>query len=72
MADKIPVAMILTDLELPTLDRMIDLLHAHQTLKHVLVGVVDINHPSNFPDGIRIFNSFDEIDQTLSSHYGAA
>ena len=58
--------MILTDLDLPMLDSMITRLRAHDSLKDMLVAVIDINQPASV-DGIRILNNFDELDQLLST-----
>ena len=58
--------MILTDLDLPTLDSMIERIRAHETLKDLLIGVIDINHPE-VKDGLKILNNFDELDQLLAS-----
>lgn len=58
--------MILTDLDLPTLDSMIERIRAHETLKDMLIAVIDINHPEA-KDGLKILNNFDELDQLLAS-----
>jgi len=58
--------MILTDLDLPTLDSMIERIRGHETLKSLLIAVIDINHPE-VKDGLRILNNFDELDQLLAS-----
>lgn len=58
--------MILTDLDLPTLDSMILRIRAHETLKNMLVAVIDIDGPAP-KDGIKILNNFDELDQLISS-----
>lgn len=60
--------MILTDLDLPTLDSMIGRIRAHDGLKNMLVAVIDINHQASVNDGIKILNNFDELDQLLSAH----
>ena len=60
-------AMILTDLDLPSLKQMMDSLHAHETLKHLLVAVIDINHPPELRSDLTLLNSFDELDRLLAS-----
>jgi len=57
--------MILTDLDLPTLDSMILRIRAHETLKEMVIAVIDINHPE-LKDGLKILNNFDELDQLLN------
>jgi DNA-binding response OmpR family regulator len=57
--------MILTDLDLPTLDSMIERIRAHETLKSMIIAVIDINHPET-KDGLKILNNFDEMDQLLN------
>jgi DNA-binding response OmpR family regulator len=57
--------MILTDLDLPTLDSMIERIRAHETLKSMIIAVIDIDHPE-LKDGLKILNNFDELDQLLS------
>ena len=57
--------MILTDLDLPTLDSMILRIRAHETLKDMVIAVIDINHPE-LKDGLKILNNFDELDQLLN------
>ena len=69
IAEQSPPAMILTDLDLPSLDQLIDLLGAHETLKHMLVAVIDINHPEP-QRGVKILDSFDELDRLLASPAG--
>jgi DNA-binding response OmpR family regulator len=60
-------AMILTDLDLPTLDPLISRLRAHATLKNLLVAVIDMDHPRNLRPDLTILNNFDELDQFLTS-----
>lgn len=67
LAERDQPTMILTDLDLPTLDSMMQRLKAHETLKNMLVTVIDINHPSGAKDGLKILNDFDELDQLLAS-----
>jgi DNA-binding response OmpR family regulator len=57
--------MILTDLDLPTLDSMILRIRAHETLKDMVIAVIDINHPE-LKDGLKILNNFDELDELLN------
>jgi DNA-binding NtrC family response regulator len=67
LAEKARPAMILTDLDLPTLDTMMVRLRAHKTLKNLLVAIVDIDHAQNLRADVTILNNFDELDQLLAS-----
>ena len=69
IAEQSPPAMILTDLDLPSLGQLMDLLRAHETLKEMLVAVIDINHPQP-QRGVTILDNFDELDQLLASPAG--
>jgi DNA-binding response OmpR family regulator len=60
-------AMILTDLDLPTLDSMLVRIRAHATLKDMLVAVIDIDQSVEVKDGLKILNNFDEMDQLIAS-----
>jgi hypothetical protein len=42
-------------------------LRAHETLQHMPVVVIDINHPQNVRPDLTILNNFDELDQLLES-----
>jgi DNA-binding response OmpR family regulator len=66
MAEQDRPNMILTDLDLPTLDSMIERVRAHDTLKSMIIAVLDINHPE-VKDGLKILNNFDELDQLLGT-----
>lgn len=60
-------ALILTDLDLPSLGQMMDQLRAHDTLKHLLVAVIDIDHPQDLSDGVTILKSFEELDSLIAT-----
>ena len=60
-------AMILTDLDLPTLDPLMARLRAHATLKNLQVAVIDIDHPRNLRPDLTVLNNFDELDEFLIS-----
>lgn len=67
MAEQYRPALILTDLDLPTLDSMLRRLSAHETLKHMLVAVIDIDHVAETKNGLKILNNFDEMDELIAS-----
>ena len=60
-------ALILTDLDLPTLTQLMDKLRAHDGLKDMPVAVIDLNHPKDARSDINILNNFDELDALLSA-----
>ena len=59
--------LILTDLDFPELDSMMQRLRAHESLKNMPVAVIDINHPKPTTNGLKILNNFEELDQLLDS-----
>ena len=65
LAEQDHPTLILTDLDLPTLDSLIQRIRAHEILKNMLVAVIDINHPEA-KDGLKILNDFDELDALLA------
>jgi CheY-like chemotaxis protein len=67
LAEQDHLSLILTDLDLPNLDQMMERLRAHETLQHMPVVVIDINHPQNVRPDLTILNNFDELDQLLES-----
>ena len=67
LAEQDHLSLILTDLDLPNLNQMMDRLRAHETLKHMPVAIIDINHPQNVRPDLTILNSFEELDKLLAS-----
>lgn len=67
LAEQDHLSLILTDLDLPNLNQMMDRLRAHETLKHMPVAIIDINHPHNVRPDLTILNSFEELDKLLAS-----
>ena len=59
-------AMILTDLDLPSLGELMNQLRSDDELKHLTVAVIDINHPKETHDGLKILHNFEELDELLS------
>ena len=66
LAEQDRPAMILTDLDLPTLDPLMARLQAHATLKNLLVAVIDLDPPRNLRADLTVLNNFDELDELLS------
>ncbi|MGZ5482364.1 MAG: response regulator [Pyrinomonadaceae bacterium] len=59
-------AIILTDLELPTFDKLLSALRGHADLNDTVVAIIDLNHPK--VDGnIRVLPDFQALDDLLQS-----
>ena len=59
-------ALILTDLELPSFDKLLNLLRAHAHLNATVVAVIDLNHPK-VDASIRVLPDFQALDDLLQS-----
>jgi CheY-like chemotaxis protein len=60
-------AMILTDLDLPTFDKLMNLLRAHPELKSMVVAIMDINHPEVSDQTVNILADFQALDDLIES-----
>lgn len=59
-------AIILTDLELPTFDKLLSALRGHADLSDTVVAIIDLNHPK--VDGtIKVLTDFQALDDLLQS-----
>ena len=59
-------AIILTDLELPTFDKLLSLLKSHADLNDTVVAIIDLNHPT--VDGnIKVLRDFQALDELIQS-----
>ena len=68
IAEKYCPTMILTDLDLPTLGLLVQLIKGHQDLKDMPVAIIDINDSEVSPkNGLKVLVDFDQLDQLLSS-----
>jgi CheY-like chemotaxis protein len=57
-------ALILTDLELPSFDKLLSLLRGHADLNDTVVAIIDLNHPK--VDGnIKVLRDFQALDDLL-------
>ena len=65
-AERETPALILTDLDLPGFDTLLNLLQEHEQLKKIDVVVIDINHPHLSHDKVKVLNNFDQLDDLLS------
>lgn len=59
-------SLILTDLELPTFDKLLTLLRGHADLKDTIVAIIDLNHPKVDGD-IKVLPDFDALDDLIQS-----
>lgn len=59
-------ALILTDVELPSLDELLNLLRGHTNLNDTVVAVIDLNHPK-VDASIRVLPDFQALDDLLQS-----
>ena len=60
-------AMILTDLDLPTFDSLMDQLRQHRDLKNMLVGIIDINSPKIDGHEVNVLPDFQALDDLIES-----
>ena len=59
--------MILTDLDLPTLDTLMKLVGEHKDLGNLVVAIIDINSPEIHNDRLRVLPDFDALDDLIVS-----
>lgn len=57
---------ILTDLELPTFDKLLSLLKSHADLNDTVVAILDLNHPK-VDSNIKVLPDFQALDDLLQS-----
>jgi sigma-B regulation protein RsbU (phosphoserine phosphatase) len=60
-------AMILTDLELPTFDKLMNLLRAHKDLNKMVVAILDINDPKVEDKSVNVLRDFETLDDLIQS-----
>ena len=60
-------AMILTDLDLPTFDSLMDQLGQHHDLKNMLVAIIDINSPKIDGHKVNVLSDFQALDDLIES-----
>jgi CheY-like chemotaxis protein len=71
MAERNRPAMILTDLELPTFDILMNLLRAHDDLKNMVVAIIDINNPTIHDKTVNVLSDFEALDALIQSSHQA-
>jgi len=67
MAEENRPAMILTDLDLPTFDNLMNLVRGHADLKNMLVAIIDINDPPVSDKTVNILCDFQALDDLIES-----
>ena len=67
MAEANRPAMILTDLDLPTFDPLMQQLRQHGDLKNLLVAIIDINHPKVQDKSVNVLADFQALDDLIES-----
>ncbi|HMH45229.1 MAG TPA: response regulator [Pyrinomonadaceae bacterium] len=67
MAEENRPEMILTDLDLPTFDNLMNLLRAHTVLKNMVVAIIDINHPEVSDQTVNVLRDFQALDDLIES-----
>jgi len=67
LAEQSHPAMILTDLDLPTLDTLMKLIAEHKDLGELVVAIIDINHPEVSDNRLRILPDYNALDDLIGS-----
>ena len=67
IAEQSRPAMILTDLDLPTLDTLMKLIAEHKDLGELVVAIIDINSPKVTNNRLRILPDYDALDNLIGS-----
>ena len=67
MAEVNRPAMILTDPDLPTFDKLMSLLRAHPDLNNMTVGIIDINNPKVKEPSVKVLADFQALDDLIES-----
>jgi DNA-binding response OmpR family regulator len=56
---------ILTDLDLPTFDSLIQMVRAHKELSNMPVAIIDIDLSDR--DDLKVLSNFDQLDELLAA-----
>jgi CheY-like chemotaxis protein len=67
IAEKALPAVVLTDPELPTFDRLLELLSEHHFLKEVPVVIIDVDEPLSSDGRIKVLQDFTAFDHFMDS-----
>ena len=60
-------ALILTDLQLPTLDRLVDQAREHDRLREVPIVTITYDHTGVSHDGVQVLEDYEQLDGLLKS-----
>ena len=64
-------AMILTDLDLPTFERLLELLREHANLKNMVVAIIDINQTEVEEKRVNVLRDFQALDDLIEASQDA-
>ena len=67
IAEKALPTVVLTDPELPTFDRLLELLSEHDYLKEVPVVIIDVDDPQSSDGRVKVLQDFAAFDQFVDS-----
>ena len=67
MAEADRPTMILTDLDLPTFDQLLNLLHGHDGLSNMVVAIIDINSPKVKDGSVNVLADFQALDDLIDA-----
>ena len=67
IAEQSHPAMILSDLDLPTLGLLMKLIAEHKDLGELVVAIIDINSPKVTNNRLRILPDYDALDNLIGS-----
>jgi len=59
--------MILTDLDLPSLGLLVEMLRVHEDLKNMPLAVIDIDGPETKEKGLKVLANFSQLDELLQT-----
>jgi DNA-binding response OmpR family regulator len=67
IAEQICPSIILTDLELPKLELLLELVSKHAHLSKLPVAAIDLNHPDSIDGRVKILQDFDALEEFVQS-----
>lgn len=67
IAERVRPSLILTDLDLPSLETLLRRVNSHKDISDTVVAVIDINNP-HLPEHLqlRVLSDFDQLDELLA------
>ncbi len=67
MAERALPVVVLTDSDLPTLDRLLELVSEHRSLKEVPIVVIDVDELQLRDQRIKVLQDFEALDELVDS-----